>query len=294
MLKIEHIYILHSMKHTKPQISVVIPVYNREQSIRRAIDSVLGQELLPDEIIVVDDGSTDRTPEILSSYLPKIQIVRQENRGVSAARNRGIKAANGEWIAFLDSDDEWLPDKLIKQISCYGLHPNMRIFQTEERWIRNNIRVNPGKKYSKKSGNIFNECLKTCIVGPSTVICKASLLEEMGGFDEKLPVCEDYDLWIRVAAKYPIPLLPEALTVKYGGHSDQLSLSTPAMDRYRVQSLEKIFNEEPLSRIQRSEVLDELILKLSYLYEGAVRRKKDSEYYLKKLMDYRENKAREQ
>ena len=279
------------MKYTNPQISVVIPVYNRELTIRRAIDSVLAQELHPDEIIVVDDGSTDPTPEILKSYDHKIQIVRQENKGVSAARNRGVETAAGKWIAFLDSDDEWTPDKLQKQLACYRLHPNMRILQTEERWIRNNMRVNPGKKYSKKSGNIFKNCLKTCIVGPSTVMCERSLLMEMGGFDEKLPVCEDYDLWIRIAAKYAIPLLPEALTIKYGGHPDQLSLSTPAMDRYRVQSLEKIYKEVTLSRIQRIELLEELILKLSYLYEGAVRRQKDSVYYLKKLMDYRDVRA---
>jgi len=280
------------MKYTKPQISVVIPVYNREQTIGRAIDSVLAQELHPDEIIVVDDGSTDIAPDILKSYHHKIQIVRQENKGVSSARNRGMETAAGKWIAFLDSDDEWMPDKLHKQMVCYRQHPNMRILQTEERWIRNNMRVNPGKKYAKKSGNIFKNCLKTCIVGPSTVMCERSLLEEMGGFDENLPVCEDYDLWIRIAAKYPIPLLPEALTIKYGGHPDQLSLSTPAMDRYRVQSLEKILEEEPLSRIQRFELLEELILKLSYLYEGAVRRRKDSHVYLKKLMDYRDIRAR--
>ena len=279
------------MKYTNPQISVVIPVYNRELTVKRAIDSVLAQELHPDEIIVVDDGSTDPTPEILKSYDHKIQIVRQENKGVSAARNRGVETASGKWIAFLDSDDEWTPDKLQKQLACYRLHPNMRILQTEERWIRNNMRVNPGKKYSKKSGNIFKNCLKTCIVGPSTVMCERSLLMEMGGFDEKLPVCEDYDLWIRIAAKYAIPLLPEALTIKYGGHPDQLSLSTPAMDRYRVQSLEKIYKEVTLSRIQRIELLEELILKLSYLYEGAVRRQKDSVYYLKKLMDYRDVRA---
>jgi len=275
------------MKYTKPQISVVIPVYNREQTIRRAIDSVLAQELLPEEIIVVDDGSTDNTPEILNSYLPKIQVVRQGNKGVSAARNRGIEVAGGKWIAFLDSDDEWMPDKLLKQMTYLEQHPNTRILQTDERWIRNNMRVNPGKKYFKKSGNIFKNCLKTCIVGPSTVICESALLAEMGGFDENLPVCEDYDLWLRIAAKYPIPLINQTLIVKYGGHPDQLSLSTPAMDRYRVQSLEKILKEEDLSGTQRSELLDELILKLGYLYEGAVRRRKDSEIYLKKLMDYR-------
>ena len=116
----------------------------------------------------------------------------------------------------------------------------------------------------------------------------------MGGFDENLPVCEDYDLWLRIAAKYPIPLINQTLIVKYGGHPDQLSLSTPAMDRYRVQSLEKILKEEVLSGVQRSELLDELILKLSYLYEGAVRRRKNSEFYLKKLMDYRDVRERMQ
>jgi len=279
------------MKYAKPQISVVIPVYNREQTIRRAIDSVLAQELLPEEIIAVDDGSTDDTPQILNSYHTKIQVVRQNNMGVSAARNKGVEFASGKWIAFLDSDDEWLPDKLQKQMSYLEQHPNTRILQTEERWIRNNMRVNPGKKYFKKSGNIFKNCLKTCIVGPSTIICESALLAEMGGFDETLPVCEDYDLWLRIAAKYPIPLIKQTLIIKYGGHPDQLSLSTPAMDRYRVQSLEKIWQEEELSNTQRIELLDELILKLGYLYEGAVRRRKNSEIYLKKLMDYRDIRA---
>lgn len=279
------------MKAPKAQISVVIPVYNRARTIRRAIDSVLAQELIPDEIIVVDDGSDDKTPYILNSYLPQIQIVTQENKGVSAARNRGIEAATGRWIAFLDSDDEWQWDKLQKQMSCMKRQGNVRISQTEERWIRNNMRVNPGKKYSKKSGNIYKNCLKTCIVGASTVVCERSLLEEMGGFDENLPVCEDYDLWIRIAAKYPIPLLPEALTIKYGGHPDQLS-GMQAMDRYRVQSLEKIYVQEDLSSQQQNELLDELITKLSYLYEGAVRSNRESKGYLQDLMYYKDLRAR--
>jgi glycosyltransferase involved in cell wall biosynthesis len=275
------------MKPDKHQISVVIPVHNRPQAIRRAIDSVLSQELLPDEIIVVDDGSDDKTPYILNSYLPQIQVLTQENKGVSAARNRGIEAASGRWIAFLDSDDEWERDKLHKQIDCMKRQGMVRISQTEERWIRNNMRVNPGKKYLKKSGNIFKHCLKNTIVGASTVICEKSLLEEMNGFDESLPVCEDYDLWIRIAAKYPIPLIPQALTVKYGGHPDQLS-NMPAMDRYRVQSLKKIFEEEDLSHRQKTDLIDELITKLEYLYEGAVRGRHASRGYLEDLMYYKD------
>ncbi len=290
MLYVEYVYILLNMKTEKPQISVVIPVHNRAHTIRRAIDSVLAQELVPDEIIIVDDGSSDETPDILNSYLPKIQVVRQDNKGVSAARNTGIAQASGKWIAFLDSDDEWMRDKLQKQLTCLKQHPNVRILQTEERWIRNNMRVNPGKKYFKKSGNIFKNCLKTCIVGASTVMCEKTLLEERGGFDENLLVCEDYDLWIRIAAKQSIPLLSQALTVKYGGHPDQLS-NMPAMDRYRVQSLEKIFEEEELSISQKNELLDELILKLEYLYQGAVRSRRKSHEYLKDLMYYKDVRA---
>ena len=278
------------MRAKKDQISVVIPVHNRPHAIRRAIDSVLAQELYPDEIIVVDDGSDDKTPYILESYVPKIQIVTQDNKGVSAARNRGVEASTGRWIAFLDSDDEWERAKLQKQMSFMKRQANVRISQTEERWIRNNMKVNPGKKYAKKSGNIFKSCLKTCIVGASTVILERSLFDEMGGFDESLTVCEDYDLWNRIAAKYPIPLLSQALTVKYGGHPDQLS-NTPAMDRYRTKSLMKIFEEGDLSHQQKTELLDELILKLSYLYEGAVRSKRESHGYLKDLMYYKDVRA---
>lgn len=279
------------MDNDKLNISVIIPVFNREKTIRRAIDSVLGQDFPAFELIVVDDGSTDSTAEILKSYHHKIKVVTQNNFGVSFARNRGIMEAKGEWIAFLDSDDEWMPDKLSQQIAYLKMHPETRILQTEEQWIRHKKRVNQVKKYFKKSGNIFKECLKTCTVGASTVICERSLLQETGGFDDTLPVCEDYDLWIRIAAKYPIPLLDKPLINKYGGHEDQLSLSTPAMDRYRVQSLEKIFQDPSLTPDQRNDVLDELILKLGYLYEGALRRRENTEFYLNKLMNYKDLKA---
>ena len=282
----KYLHILYLMDNAKLQISVIIPTFNREKIISRAIDSVLHQDLLPYEVIVVDDGSTDNTFNVLKSYNTQIKAITKIHSGVSATRNIGINEARGQWIAFLDSDDEWLPNKLSEQFAYLQKHPETRILQTDEQWIRNKIRVNTNKKYLKKSGNIFKDCLKTCIVGPSTVICERSLLQEMGGFDEHLPVCEDYDLWIRIAAKYPIPLLDKVLINKYGGHADQLSLTTPAMDRFRVQSLEKIYQDPSLSPEQRNEVLNELILKLSYLHEGALRRQKDVEFYREKLKKY--------
>jgi glycosyltransferase involved in cell wall biosynthesis len=273
------------------KISVIIPVFNRENTIERALDSVLSQTYFPMEIIVIDDASDDGTAKILQRYIHEIKIFRQNiNMGVSVARNRGIAEAKGEWIAFLDSDDEWFSHKLETQIKYLKNHPEIHILQSEEQWIRNEKKVNPPVKYIKKGGKIFKNCLKTCIVGPSTVICRRELLQEMRGFDENLTVCEDYDLWLRIAAKYPIPLIDEILINKYGGHKDQLSLITPAMDRFRVQSLEKIFQQENLSSEQRKALLDELILKLGYLHEGALRRGMNGEEYFEKLKKFNDKR----
>lgn len=276
------------MHQNTVKVSVIIPVFNRENTIERALNSVFSQTYSPVEIIVVDDASNDKTQEILQRYIHKIKIFRQDNnRGVSAARNRGVSEAEGEWIAFLDSDDEWFPHKLETQMLYLENHPKTHILQSDEQWVRNKKKVNPPAKYLKKGGEIFKNCLKTCIVGPSTVICRRELMHEMHGFDESLPVCEDYDLWLRIAAKYPIPLIDEKLIIKYGGYKDQLSLITPAMDRFRVQSLEKIYLHENLNSDQKKALLDELIKKLGYLHEGALRRGMDATNYGEKLKKYK-------
>ncbi|MFO7841377.1 MAG: glycosyltransferase family A protein [Fidelibacterota bacterium] len=279
------------MAKYSPEISVIIPVRNRPEKIRRALDSVIAQKVLPAEILVIDDGSTDNTPEVLDSYLSVIKVLKQDNKGVSSARNRGIYEAAGTWIAFLDSDDEWKAEKLQLQTAYLEKHPEIRILQTEETWIRNGKFVNPPKKYLKKGGNIFKASLENCIVSPSTVICQRSLLMETGGFDESLPVCEDYDLWLRIAACCHIPLLPEATVIKYGGHKDQLSTRIPAMDRFRVRSLEKILREETLSDEQEAALLAVLLRKLVYLYNGALRRGTDPSEYAGKIKIYRERKS---
>ncbi len=200
-----------------PLISVVIPTYNRGWILKEAVDSVLAQEYPAYEVIVVDDGSTDDTAAILAGYGNRITILRQENRGVSAARNRGVRKAGGNLLAFLDSDDLWLPGKLETQADFFQTHPEALICQTEETWVRNGRRVNPKTRHKKPSGNIFEPSLELCLVSPSAVMLRRELFEEMGGFDERLPACEDYDIWLRIGCQYPVHLIDTPLIIKRGG-----------------------------------------------------------------------------
>jgi GT2 family glycosyltransferase len=265
---------------TRPLVSVIIPTYNRCAWLPRAIESVLDQTYAPLELIVVDDGSTDRTPDLLKAYGRDIRVIRQTNKGVSGARNAGIRAAGGELIALLDSDDSWLPEKLEHQVAFFRASPRAMICQTEEIWIRNGNRVNPKKRHQKFSGMIFEKTLPLCLVSPSAVMMRASLFEEVGLFDERLPACEDYDLWLRIAWKYPVYLISIPLIVKHGGHPDQLS-ATPELDKYRIQSLAKILSQDRLSQSQRKAALATLADKCK-VYAGGCRkrgRKDEAAYY---------------
>lgn len=232
-----------------PTVSIIIPTYNRAGMLTEAIDSVLGQDFTDFELIVVDDGSTDDTPQILKAYGSKIRVIRQRHQGVSAARNQGITAATGRFIAFLDSDDLWLPGKLTSQIDFFQNTPDALICQTEEIWIRNGIRVNPKERHRKYSGMIFEQSLALCLVSPSAVMARRGLFDRFGLFDENLPACEDYDMWLRVSCRCPIYLIQTPLIIKRGGHADQLSRQ-PALDKYRIQALKKMLDSVVLSEDQ--------------------------------------------
>lgn len=232
------------------RVSVIIPAYNRAWCLPEAIDAVLAQTYRDYELIVVDDGSTDETASILTGYDDKIRRIRQANRGVSAARNLGVQKARGELIAFLDSDDLWKPEKLARQVAFFDRHPDAMICQTEEIWIRRGVRVNPKQRHRKPSGWIFEPSLALCLVSPSAVMMRRELLEKTGGFDETLPACEDYDLWLRVSLRHPIHLIEDPLVVKRGGHGDQLS-GAAGLDRFRIRSLDKILARENLTPSQR-------------------------------------------
>ncbi len=264
-------------------VSVIVPTFNRADRVVRAVSSVLAQTFPALEIIVVDDGSTDHTQKVLIPFKDRIRtITLSANQGVSRARNRGIQSAMAPFIAFLDSDDHWLPDKLAVQAAFFETHPRARICQTDEIWMRRGRRVNPKNRHIKPSGDIFVPSLKLCLVSPSAVMLKRSLLDEVGLFDETLPACEDYDLWLRITCRYPVYLIPRPLIVKQGGHEDQLSARYTGMDRFRIQSLEKLIQSGLLNDQQRRAVLRELTLKCRIYGNGCIKRGKMEEgaYYL--------------
>lgn len=262
------------------RISVILPTYNRTRLVCRAIDSVLNQSYRNYEVIVVDDGSTDATGVRLSKYADRITLIRQTRRGVSAARNAGIQAAAGDFIALLDSDDVWLPHKLEYQIRFFKTHPTATICQTEEIWMRNGVRVNPGKRHRKHSGMIFEKTLPLCLVSPSAVMIRKSLFDEVGLFDESLPACEDYDMWLRICWKHPVHLIDTPLMIKHGGHADQLS-RMPELDKYRIQALEKILNSGSLSELQQTAAMAVLKEKCRIYAAGCHKRGRtgDAQYY---------------
>ena len=263
-----------------PPVSVILPTFNRAWSLKKAIDSVLSQEYPNLETIVVDDGSTDDTPALLSSYGTRIRVIRQANQGVSAARNTGIRAAHGDLITLLDSDDAWLPGKLSAQVDFFNAHPEALICQTEEIWIRHGKRVNPKRRHKKHRGMIFERCLPLCLISPSAVMTRRTLLDDVGLFDEQLPACEDYDLWLRITWKYPVALIDAPLIVKHGGHDDQLS-AMPQLDRYRIQAIVKILRQGVLSADQTAAALGVLTKKCTIYAAGCHKRGRSTEaaYY---------------
>ena len=268
-------------------LSVVVPTYNRYEVLQRALKSIYSQTFQPKEVIVIDDGSTDETSQIQNLF-PNIKYFYQKNSGVSSARNLGIKNSTCEWIAFLDSDDEWHKDKLKLHVEFHTNKQNILMSYTDEKWIRDSDEVKIPKKFYKQGGYIFKECLSHCIIAPSATIVHKDLLEDIGYFDETMEVCEDYDMWLRISSRYEIGLITKKLITKYGGDDDQLSVKHWGMDRFRVKALEKLLNFG-LSKEQEELVEKTLVHKYSLLLKGAIKydRIPDISEYEKKLKRYR-------
>lgn len=260
----------------RPEVSVVIPTHNRRAMVREAVLSVLAQRGPSFELIVIDDGSTDGTAEDLlrlgEERSGALRVERMENRGAAAARNRGVALARAPLVAFLDSDDIWMSSKLGRQMDFMRAHPECEITQCQERWIRGDRRVNPGWRHRKRGGDIFNDSLRTCLVSTSAVIMRTELFRSLGGFDETMRACEDYDLWLRILITREIGLLDEVLAERRAGHPGQLSATVPALDRYRVLSLTKLLVDSRLSASRREAVALVLAEKCAIYAKGLRRR----------------------
>lgn len=268
-------------------ISVVIPTFNRAQFILKAIKSVFDQTLLPLEVIVIDDGSDDQTAQIVKNEFPQCKYIYQNNNGVSSARNTGIKKSTGNWIAFLDSDDQWCRNKLSIQLDHIRNNPDIFIFYTDEIWIRSGKRVNQMNKHKKHGGDIFLKCLPLCLISPSSVIIKKELFDKVGNFDESLPACEDYDLWLRICAQHKVHFTSELLIKKFAGHADQLSGKYWGMDRFRITALENIILNGSLSTEKYNAALKTMLKKIEIYITGARKRGKSKE-----VTEYQEKKKK--
>jgi glycosyltransferase involved in cell wall biosynthesis len=255
-----------------PEVSVIIPTFNRRAMVLEAIDSVLAQTTFAFELIVIDDGSTEGTFEHLMRLGKSIRIERIERSGPAAARNRGVALAQAPLVAFLDSDDLWAPTKLERQIAFMRANPRCAISQTDEIWIRNGRRVNPGVRHRKRAGDIFIDSLRTCLISMSATIMRTDLFRSLGGFDEIMMAAEDYDLWLRILIDHDAGLLDEPLVTRRGGHIDQTSATTPAIDRFRILALAKLLADGRLSPERRNAVVEVLAEKCRIYAGGLARR----------------------
>ncbi len=277
-------------------ISVIIPTFNRKALLKRALGSVLKQTLQPDEIIVIDNGSNDGTVKMLGNEYPSIICIEIARKGVSVARNAGILKAKSQWIAFLDSDDVWHPKKLeIQRSEYYQNGQCYRLIHTNELWYKNNTILNQKMHHEKKGGDIFFDCLKRCCISPSSALIKAEVFSEIGVFKENLLVCEDYDLWLRITAREPVLFVSQALTIKHGGHEDQLSKKFWGMDRFRVRALGDLLKNKELSSKHRVAIFSMIFEKIDILLSGGLKRSNQKlvDIYLKKKAYFKACYAKE-
>jgi glycosyltransferase involved in cell wall biosynthesis len=275
-------------KNTLPLVSVIIPTFNRAHLLERAIKSVLGQTFTDFELIVVDDGSDDSTPDLLKKFQDQLTALRQKHAGVSAARNAGIRHSAGPLVAFLDSDDEWRPEKLSRQVPMYNEQAPFFICHTDEKWLRDGKEIRQKKIHAKQGGKFFERSLERCLISPSSVVIARAVLDRIGFFDENLPAAEDYDLWLRVTAYYEVVFVPERLVIKHGGSPDQLSETTPAIDRFRIQAILKILSDTELRSDYRRAAIRELVRKCGIVASGCKKKgkKQEAEHYLELARTY--------
>ncbi len=275
-------------------VTTIIPTFNRAYCLRRALDSVVRQTCICQEVLVVDDGSTDGTDLLLAEYADKyqnlIRVLHTENRGVAAARNLGIRSARCHLLAFLDSDDHWHKRKLETQCNALAEYPDFSVSHTKEIWYRRGKHLNQKKKHIPRHGDIFAHCVQLCAVGMSTVMIRKEVFEAVGLFDETMQCCEDYDLWLRVSDIYNFLLIDQALTIKEGGREDQLSrIHRVGMDEKRIRSLLKFLKKTDPEAPHYALAKKELEKKINIFAKGCIKHRKAdlAEKYLRLLETFK-------
>jgi glycosyltransferase involved in cell wall biosynthesis len=260
-----------------PLVSIIIPVYNRSSLVIEAVTSALDQTYRNREIVVVDDGSSDTTPSVLAR-VPGIELLRTEHTGrAGATRNEGIRYSRGDLIAFLDSDDLWMPHKLEKQVGFMMQNSDLEISHTRELWRRGDRTVSQKGQRHRRAGDIFADALRKCIIGPSTVMLRRGVLEQVGPFDPTLEIAEDYELWLRVCARYSVGYIDEPLTVKRAGHGDQLSEKYGQIEIFRIEALQKLLEGKVFTAQQHTLAARELARKCEIYAAGCAKRGREEE-----------------
>jgi glycosyltransferase involved in cell wall biosynthesis len=220
---------------------VIIPVYNRFELLMQAAASVLSQDYTDFELIIADDGSEKEISTAAGLGDERVRVVRLKHTGLPGlVRNRGAEAARGRYLAFLDSDDLWKPEKLMLQSEYFAEHPERKICHHRERWERDGRTISQSSQRHRREGDVFADALKKCIIGPSTVMMERELFLETGGFREDLEIAEDYEYWLRITAFHRIGYIDRPLTVKRAGGWEQLSEKYGQIEVFRIRGLKSL------------------------------------------------------
>ncbi len=278
-----------------PLFSVIIPFYQREDLLLEALQSALNQSCKEYEIILINDGTphiSDKLQRCIADY-PVIRYVEQPHSGFpGAVRNRGVAHATGEWLAFLDSDDLWVPHKLERckayingagstamsagtDSTALHLHNLPKVYpliHSREEWIRNGERVSQRKQKHAREGDIFFDALKKCIIGPSTTVMRRDIFLELGGFREDIEIAEDYELWLRYCDRYKVSYIEEPLVIKRAGPWEQLSTKYQEIEIFRIHALKELVDREIFTKDHQQEASQELARKCHIYGMGAEKR----------------------
>ena len=260
-----------------PLVSVIIPTHDRLALLMEAIDSVRAQSYAPIELIVVDDGSTDGTARRLRAE-PGVRLLGMDHTGYpGAVRNAGVAIATGDYLAFLDSDDLWMPDKLALQMELLRESPEVPIVHSRELWLRDGRTVSQAGQRHRRAGRLFADAVRKCVIGPSTVVLHRVVLREVGGFREDLQIAEDYELWLRVTARFPVAYCDQPLVTKRAGHGDQLSERYGQIERFRIDALAPLVAADYWAEPERTIARRELARKCQIHAAGARKRGRAAE-----------------